>query len=479
MNKGRGAGRSSRPPSRARCRRRRACVALAWLAALLLLSPRPLPAQPWNPHYDQRIQEVVAGLTKVNGLTGWTPNAPDSWPLLPEHAYRNFASKRPVAGIGWQTAFEPARPAGLSLSNLKLQRAADFSRLSLRYLDLHDNQLRGVNLDGNADLDELNLANNQLNSIKLADCPRLRYLSLANNGLKAVNLAANTELRELFVSFNHLSELDLSRNQLLTDLGATNNQLESLDLSKARHLSRLMVSYNRIKNLDLASNPELAELGARDNELDHLDLRHNGRLTELLVSRNRLREIKLDNQPDLARLSADNNQLTSLDISRCPKLEVVELNNNPLSEFRLGDNDLQHLASLNLDGCRLPLSALKPLTDKAKSRSRFGTQAQVLFEHLSLAQHEQLDLSAEAEFDGTPTQFILLTEKGRRARPDSYQAEGGVLTFKAPGRYLVEMTNEKIFSSQINQTSGRVRTVKAKAVTGLVEVRPPLGEDGP
>jgi hypothetical protein len=98
----------------------------------------------------------------------------------------------------------------------------------------------------------------------------------------------------------------------------------------------------------------------------------------------------------------------------------------------------------------------------------------VLFETRALDLREELDLSAEAEFGGVPTEFQVLNEKSRRLKSSYYTLEGGRLRFNTPGRYLVEMTNPQVFSSERGGTgaTARLRRVKAKVVTGIVEVRP-------
>lgn len=450
-------------------------IGLAVLATMLglLFSAPPAAAQGWDSDYDRRIQEVISGLAKLNGLLGWTPNQPESWPVLSDHDYGNFASKRPLQGISWRRDINPHLPSSLSLSGLKLQRAADFSRLSaLQYLDLHDNQLRGLNLDGNGELATLNAANNQLTSANIGGCPRLTYLSLANNNLEKLNLENNQSLQTLLISSNRLRELNLKGLIRLRELEAMNNGLEALDLSRSTALTRLLISHNNIKELDLSQNADLVELAVQANELVRLDLENKAGLRELAVGRNRLKELKLDNLPEIARLSAAHNEISTLDISGCLKLETLELNGNPLSLLITGENDLQMLVSLNLDGCRLPLSALLPLSGLAKSRARFGAQENVFFEETELSLDQPLDLSAEAELNGSPTVFTVLTDKKRRVRPELYHEEGGVFTFKAPGRYRIEMTNERVFSSEINKLTGRTRRFKVKAVSGLITVSP-------
>jgi len=114
------------------------------------------------------------------------------------------------------------------------------------------------------------------------------------------------------------------------------------------------------------------------------------------------------------------------------------------------------------------------LTGRARDRTRFGRQTRVFFETRALDLREELDLSAEAEFGGVPTEFRVLDEKGRRREPSYYSLENGRLRFNVPGRYQVEMTNPQVFSSERGGSGStpRLRRVKARAVTGIIEVSP-------
>ncbi len=452
---------------------RKAAVGFIALVFTALLQAGGLAAQPWDGDYELRAQEVVAGLTRINGLRGWDPLLPADWP---EGRGRPGAA---AAGARWSRDGGLARLEELSLEGLGLTRAADFSGLTaLKMLEASGNSLKGLNVDGDAALVFLGAQKNQLTSLRVGGCPNLTHLAVGSNQLEALDLSANPRLRELTVSKNRLSELEVSPNPELVNLEAMNNRLTRLTVAANPRLIRLMVSYNGLSELDVSANRELAELGVRDNRLTALDLKSNPALVELAAGRNGLRELDLSANPSLARLAVDQNLLVALDLSRNPDLVVLEAQRNPLSEIRLGENRLENLGSLNLDGCRLPLSQLALLSGKARSRARFGDQENVLFERLNLARGQTLDLSAEADLDGTATVFTVLNDKKRRARPEEYELlEGGLVTFHRPGRFLVMMTNDRVVSSETNRLTGRIRTFKVKVYTGSIDVAP-LADSG-
>ncbi|UQZ89775.1 hypothetical protein C4J81_11375 [Deltaproteobacteria bacterium Smac51] len=442
-------------------------------------------AQAPDEHYERRAQEVIAGLMRLNGLLGWDPVNPSTWPPasfnLNEDGDSGGSINRQAVGVSF-TQTTPARLTGLRLANLGLTRVADFSGLdALMSLEVPGNSLRSLNLAGDTALRRLTAMKNQLTGLDVRHCGELLWLAASGNRLGKLDLSGNPLLRELSVSMNQLGGLDVSANPQLTVLEAMNNQLSELTVERNPNLARLLVSYNQLDELFVGRNPELVELGARDNNLRRLDLSANSGLRELTVSRNRLTDLDLSLNPRLETLLADQNSLPILDLSANPELETVQISQNPLVEVRLGDNRMTRLRNLNVEGCRLPLSRLHHLSGLAKSRGRLGTQEDVLFEERTIELKDGLallDLSSEAVIGGEPTTFLALNEKRRRLRPSDYRVENGIIVFFKPGLYVVMMTNPKVFSSEINQLTGRVHEIKAKAYTGVIEVAGPTGGDG-
>lgn len=433
---------------------------------------RDLRAQDFDDDYERRAQEAVAGLVRLNGLRGWTPQAPATWPVSLAAPGDEHASIR--TGRGGGVRWNHESPAGLiflNLVNQNLQRVADLSGLSsLERLELAGNGLKALNLDGNTALVRLVVTKNQLASLKPGSCPRLTYLAVPNNQLRALDLSANIHLTDIHASANQLTEIDVSHQGGLVNLDVMNNRLTEISVWANPALERLLVSYNRLKTLDLSANRQLRVLGARDNELTELSLAANPQLTELTISRNGLKKLDLSANPLIARLSAEQNRFTVLDLSGLSRLEHLSLQRNPLTDIVLGGNTLEHLVSLNLDDCRLPLSRLAFWSGQAQNRARLGNQKDVLFVQTGLKAGEILDLSGEAEIEGEKTVFSVLTDKGRRVKPDDYREAGGKIVFHRPGLYRVMMTNEKVFSSEINRTTGQMRPIKVKIQTGVVEV---------
>lgn len=430
-------------------------------------------AQAPDENFDIRAQEVIDGLTRQNGLMGWEAAAPSTWPLVPFDVDGAGASSAAYMANGAAFGRDvPASLLGLRLANMNLGRGGDFGGLySLLSLEVAGNDFRALNLEGDSALRRLNATKNQLAQLNVSHSPELIWLTLSSNRLTALDLAGNPQLMELSVSMNQLTQLDVSRNPRLVILEAMNNQLSDLSVLQNPQLARLLVSYNQLEELFVGYNPALSQLGARDNKLTRLDLSANPELREVTLSRNALRDLDLSRNNRLENLTVDENNINILDLSANHALAAVQVQGNPLVELRLGANQMSRLETLNVDGCRLPLSRLYPLSGLAKNRGRLGTQDKALFEEITIEYKDgaaTLDLSAEAAFGGEPTEFLALNEKKRRLRPSEYRVENGILHFARPGRYVVMMTNPKVFSSDINQLTGRVHAIKAKVYSGVI-----------
>ena len=448
-------------------------VIFFFLAALTVFS-NAIWAQGFDGEYERRAQEVVTGLAGLNGLRGWTPQAPATWPVSLVDARGEQVSVRSGrhGGVRWNQQ-APAGLISLNLTGQNLQRAADLSGLSfLEHLELSGNSLKAINLAGSTALTRLVVVKNQLAALNIENCPRLIYLAASGNHLVTLNLSANIQLTDIYLSANQLTELDVSRQSGLVNLDVMNNRLTDISVRVNPDLEKLLISYNQLQNIDVSANQRLVNLGVRDNNLTELSLSANTRLAELTVSRNNLQKLDLRANSQLTRLSAEQNQLAVLDLSGLTKLEHLALQRNPLTDIILGDNALENLISLNLDDCQLPLSRLAFWAGLAKNRARLGSQKDVLFVKSSLLAGETLDLSAEAEIGGSKTIFLVQTDKGRRVKQAEYEENSGQIVFHRPGFYRVMMSNEKVFSSEINRTTGQMRTLPVKVYTGIIEVKP-------
>ena len=156
----------------------------------------------------------------------------------------------------------------------------------LETLNLTNNLLQSLDVSANTELINLNMTVNALKSIVgLENVQKLKELRLGFNYLEelALNLPA---LIGINVEQNDLKVLNLQGANSLEYLLATNNQLTVLDVSESPTLKHLKVSYNQISELGLSNNTDLEILWASGNQLSELDVSGLSALYDLRVIRN-------------------------------------------------------------------------------------------------------------------------------------------------------------------------------------------------
>ena len=240
---------------------------------------------------------------------------------------------------------EAASVEVLDLSTAQRQTGNDIRNVDelryftgLRYLDYRYCPIATLDLNANTKLEEIDIADSKLSSLKIENCEYLRYLECSGSQLTSLDLSNKPALAVLYCGGNELTTLDLSNNTVLTELNCYNNQLTSLNVSKNIALTNLQCTANQLTSLDLSGCVSLTQLECYDNQLTSLDLSNNAALKELWCRNNQLTSLDLSNNTALTRLYCDDNQLTSLTFCDYPVLESLECQNNQLT-------------SLDLDNC--------------------------------------------------------------------------------------------------------------------------------
>ncbi|MCG3863513.1 MULTISPECIES: hypothetical protein [unclassified Photobacterium] len=85
-------------------------------------------------------------------------------------------------------------------------------------------------------LQQLDLAHNQLSKLDISDNPKLELLSVEHNQLSKLKTKYNKKLKVLNVSFNHLTSLDVRKNKELTYLNYSGNHIKDVDIQNNPHL---------------------------------------------------------------------------------------------------------------------------------------------------------------------------------------------------------------------------------------------------
>ena len=171
-------------------------------------------------------------------------------------------------------------PASLEALDLTRNRIEDVGFLRglprLRVLSLGSNVINSIDLSDAKELEELDLAVNQLNQVSLAGLPSLVKLTLSNNFIERLSLKDLSKLEALIVDNTNLQSMpDLTSMKSLRYVSMQNNRLKSLDdLLLSDSVLSMDLSWNELTSLESISRwPALQELwlyGMRFESLEPL-----------------------------------------------------------------------------------------------------------------------------------------------------------------------------------------------------------------
>lgn len=264
--------------------------------------------------------------------------------------------------------------------------------LSLRRISLHNNVILEIEdgaFDSLDNLVELDLSKNSITCITDFNLCNLKMLNLSKNSMELFQSTSSTDCFQL-------TYLDLSENKMLSfPLLPQNNVLQYLDVSR-----------NRLHSVDVTGNPA-TRIGVFFNHLKFLDLSYNqlrslpetffycmGSLEVLNVSHNCIGSFSLTNKHLLQ------------------SAKVINLSHNSLQSLTFGENTLQSLEKLYLQGN--DLAVLEPQT----------FQRLPSLNHLQLQQNNLQICPSDADvqdcvfFGSIPNLlFLNLSENGLRTVP--------------------------------------------------------------
>lgn len=278
----------------------------------------------------------------------------------------------------------------------------------LKSLQLRNNRLESIDLDGAPLLEVLDLTGNDIFEFTLAS-PNIRTLKLAHCGLEQLIISECTGLeyldvsvnalrypiwlfwpeapgmKYLNISFNQLLEFDLSRYPALTTLICNHNNISSLDLSYVPGLQVLRAGYTGATSLDIAkcpdlrvldilglqtggmnlrSNPALEEINMRLTGTSKIDLSANTRLRRLVLSQNSLSQLDLSANPLIEHLDVSRNSIESLDIKGLANLRFLDAGRNALKSLDVS-------ANLALDSLYCSINSISELPLPAGNSIRY------------------------------------------------------------------------------------------------------------
>ena len=136
----------------------------------------------------------------------------------------------------------------------------------LKSLSLYNNKLKSIDLRGFSQLEHVNIANNKLHTIYLANLSHLHTLYLFKNNLVTVDFTGLNKLSKIRITNNQLSSLDISPLISLEKAYFFDNKLEEL----------IVKGLPKLKFIELRQNPMPDEVYDRYDSLDGITIVHDG-----------------------------------------------------------------------------------------------------------------------------------------------------------------------------------------------------------
>lgn len=235
----------------------------------------------------------------------------------------------------------------LTTDKTDLQEAAN-----VEILDLSNNDLSLLNLSEFQELQQLQCSNNprlgavllpeyseKLRSISLSKCdishfypanlPALESLTLGDCSLTEIEIAGHyPQLSSLDVSGNYISQLDVTQCKELETLKCGSNQLTTINVSQNPKLLNFFCENNRITALNLKNNPQMSSLSCDRNQLTSLNVSVLPNLVRLTCDQNQLTRLDLSQNAGLNRLTCSSNQLEFLDFANNPHMDFIDCRHN-------------------------------------------------------------------------------------------------------------------------------------------------------
>ena len=268
--------------------------------------------------------------------------------------YNCVLDKLEVAHTTILTDEQLASITELTCSDMDITDVSGLEKMiNLATLDLSNNNISSVNLANNTKLTSLNLSNNNLTTADTSDLLLLTTLDLSHNRITSnkFNIRSNGNLVNLDASYNQINTVDISYNQALTNVNLSNNTFWSLDDIIDQGTYNVIP---KIKELDLSNNnlssdsigaltkyTALTDLDLSNNNLTTVDVTGNKKLVSLHIdgergsTKSKLNSLNVSGITTLKIISVDNNELTTLNVSSSTAAVSLSARNNQLTSLTL------------------------------------------------------------------------------------------------------------------------------------------------
>ena len=273
-----------------------------------------------------------------------------------------------------------------------------------------------------------------------------------SGGISSIDLSnVGATLEELDIHQNNLKSVDLSKLTALTTLSIGVNDFTTINLSANTALTKLDISSGmndgKLSAIDLSKNTRLTNIVLSGNQLTALDLSHNTLAKTVTVVNNQLSNVIFGaNTATKHTINLGGNRLTMVDLSRFADASgtYLRLRDNDLTEVKLPVK----ISQLWVDGNAFTLAQLYALKNMAKTFTYATTYSKAEAQApMSInADDGRVDLASQAILGQTATMFTWKDATGSSLTQGiDYTESNGVFTFLKPFSGIrCEMTNSEL-----------------------------------
>ncbi|MBK7010816.1 MAG: T9SS type A sorting domain-containing protein [Saprospiraceae bacterium] len=200
----------------------------------------------------------------------------------------------------------------------------------------------------------------KLISIDINNAPNLKYLYLEKNNIENIDINHLININMVYILETKLRKLKIDSLKKLHTLFCNLNKLDSLQVTDLPLITELDCSNNQISKLNLSNLPSITQLNCQHNNLETLIIKNCLNLQNLDCSNNLINNL-IDSLPNLKNLKAFNNQLSKLTLGLYPNVNFVYCQNNKISDtlnlinhsklilFDCSYNNINNINLLNLN----------------------------------------------------------------------------------------------------------------------------------
>jgi uncharacterized repeat protein (TIGR01451 family) len=297
----------------------------------------------------------------------------------------------------------------------------------IKRLTLRVNELSTLNINGLQKLESLEIGGNQISSIEFINLPALIVLSIGGvNKFKYLEIKDLPNLEELNLAYSNTETLKLFNLPSLLRVDAINAKLNHVDLIQLPSLSLIDVKSNQLKKLDVRDLPELDALLCSENLLEELLVENVPKIQTLYCRWNNLKALyykenalppglDFNNNPNLKYIcTTDKNSTRFRDLVLQYEIDNVLINSycdfNPFGDIGVVKGNFKYDGDGN--GCNQnDLSPLYLNFDISKGNETFRLilQESPYYIHLNPGTYffKSLNYATSNEFEISPKQFDI------------------------------------------------------------------------